>query len=968
MRKCGVICLILMLSFAVNVVGSLENLKEGNNHISTTYPSKQNITKHMKFAAGGEEYLKTNILAQGNFEEADEHGIPVEISYYGSPYSYVNFTYDRTHEGSKAALLYGKGTVLGEATTYIRSSSHNGTYYAQVVDGLILDLWFYIEQVPDLVNNSLIYFRLWVYNEAIGRYRHMYYIVNYHSLWRNNNTNEVYFYDNHTISQWHNFHRNITADFMSYFTDTISDCNIRNVELDVLSPLYSIDYTKVVVDGISLKDKYNSEFINNGDFESGSTYWQTYMQGASSLSLTNVHTTGEKAMNMTATSFKEDAYSYVEAEFYLAVYQDIAIGRFVNNSNELVLSFDWLYSDVANSGDSVYAELELDLTNTTHNIYAHYFLGNIQDTISYINYTTGNNIYIYFISPNLGTRDIWVHENLDIYELFRANFTHLLLKSIQFEVSSGTFANSSTTLLIDNLELMHYPFNDPSFEEDFYYSNTQPITTWYSTANSNYINHTTDAHSGKYAVNITGTSYGGKSVNCYNIFVAMNKGMYADFWYKVTKIDPSYLGYASFIFEFNNSYDMYYVIANGSNFNYSNDSNTIYYIINEFTSYSWTELVRDLYTDVSNAFGEGIWFLTGFEAEVFPQSGETITVLFDDVYLVQDTHPPEISNVQIANTPVYYQPTSITFEVTENLGEITSAKVYYRNDSSWFSLEATLLSGNTYTVTLPPASFGTTYQFYIEVSDSSDLVATDTNSGSYYTFTVGDDVRPSVEIINPGNSSIIKDSVVFEAYAIDEGSSIERVEFYVDSHIIDNITTAPFEITWNSRSVENGWHNISVIAFDEAGNFASDFVLIQTDNDFEAPIISVPQLLPDPLKPNKPVSVLVAVSDATAVATVTLYYAIGNQSWSSITMTNNGSLYTGEIAAPGYNTEVKYYIKAVDIYGQESYQGTLEQPLTFIIKPTISTIYTNYGMALGAAAVVLLYGIIRLIVWRVKKK
>ena len=74
-------------------------------------------------------------------------------------------------------------------------------------------------------------------------------------------------------------------------------------------------------------------------------------------------------------------------------------------------------------------------------------------------------------------------------------------------------------------------------------------------------------------------------------------------------------------------------------------------------------------------------------------------------------------------------------------------------------------------------------------------------------------------LFNSATTLIILD-IDIEVDAFDDQSGIDRIEFYIDDVIKDTTSYPPYSLLWNERSFKR--HTIKVIAFDKAGNSASD--------------------------------------------------------------------------------------------------------------------------------------------------
>jgi hypothetical protein len=106
--------------------------------------------------------------------------------------------------------------------------------------------------------------------------------------------------------------------------------------------------------------------------------------------------------------------------------------------------------------------------------------------------------------------------------------------------------------------------------------------------------------------------------------------------------------------------------------------------------------------------------------------------------------------------------------------------------------------------------------------DAAGNVAT----SSVVTFTVsnttgtGDTIAPAVAITAPIANALLNGTVALSATASDN-VGVTRVEFFVDDKSVGADTSAPYSVSWNSKTVATydvSTHTIYAIAKDAAGN------------------------------------------------------------------------------------------------------------------------------------------------------
>jgi len=93
-----------------------------------------------------------------------------------------------------------------------------------------------------------------------------------------------------------------------------------------------------------------------------------------------------------------------------------------------------------------------------------------------------------------------------------------------------------------------------------------------------------------------------------------------------------------------------------------------------------------------------------------------------------------------------------------------------------------------------------------------------------------DTTPPTVSVTAPSNGTSVKGSVPVTASASDN-VGVAKVEVFIDSTLVDTMTTAPYTYTWNTSSEANNTYTIDAKAFDAAGNVGTSTTLsVTVDN------------------------------------------------------------------------------------------------------------------------------------------
>lgn len=109
----------------------------------------------------------------------------------------------------------------------------------------------------------------------------------------------------------------------------------------------------------------------------------------------------------------------------------------------------------------------------------------------------------------------------------------------------------------------------------------------------------------------------------------------------------------------------------------------------------------------------------------------------------------------------------------------------------------------------------------------------------------------------------------------------------------------------------------------------------------EPPVVADIRRNPTVVTPSTSPVITATITDDTAVASATLYYAVGYNSttFSSVSMTNTGSTYSATVPAQAVGSIVKYYIKAVDNGGNSiNYPDSLALGSAYKVVNGISSI------------------------------
>jgi hypothetical protein len=108
----------------------------------------------------------------------------------------------------------------------------------------------------------------------------------------------------------------------------------------------------------------------------------------------------------------------------------------------------------------------------------------------------------------------------------------------------------------------------------------------------------------------------------------------------------------------------------------------------------------------------------------------------------------------------------------------------------------------------------------------------------------GDTVPPSVTITVPQAASTVSGVVTVQANATDD-VGVTKVAFYIDDALRATVTAPPYRWDFDTSTVFNGSHTVTVLAYDLAGNVGQDAVTVTTSNTTVLYRPTIPQHYPN---------------------------------------------------------------------------------------------------------------------------
>ncbi|HTM11099.1 MAG TPA: Ig-like domain-containing protein [Verrucomicrobiae bacterium] len=202
-----------------------------------------------------------------------------------------------------------------------------------------------------------------------------------------------------------------------------------------------------------------------------------------------------------------------------------------------------------------------------------------------------------------------------------------------------------------------------------------------------------------------------------------------------------------------------------------------------------------------------------------------------------DTTPPVISGVSAPSV------TSSSASVSWVTNEASDSQVEYGTTTAYGSstaVNSTMVTSHSQS--LSSLAAGTVYHYRVKSRDAAGNLATSADF-SFTTSAAGDTISPTVAITAPAAGAHVKGKIKVAATASDN-VGIVGVQFQLDGKNLGaEDTTAPYTTIWNTSTAAQGYHTLTAVARDQAGNRTTSApvtVIVGTVTaDTTAPTVSI---------------------------------------------------------------------------------------------------------------------------------
>src|SRR5207302_9751089 len=193
-----------------------------------------------------------------------------------------------------------------------------------------------------------------------------------------------------------------------------------------------------------------------------------------------------------------------------------------------------------------------------------------------------------------------------------------------------------------------------------------------------------------------------------------------------------------------------------------------------------------------------------------------------------DTTPPTVPTGLTASAVSSSQINLSWAASSDNVG-VSGYRVY--RDGAQIATTSTTFFSNT---GLSPS---TTYSYAVAAFDAAGNLSAQSGPASATTLAAADTTPPTVSITAPINGATIKGTVTVSANASDN-VGVVGVQFFGDDGkaLAPEVTTAPYSISVDTTTTNDGPHTLTAVARDAAGNrTTSDPVTVTVANNAPPP-------------------------------------------------------------------------------------------------------------------------------------
>ena len=190
----------------------------------------------------------------------------------------------------------------------------------------------------------------------------------------------------------------------------------------------------------------------------------------------------------------------------------------------------------------------------------------------------------------------------------------------------------------------------------------------------------------------------------------------------------------------------------------------------------------------------------------------------------------------------------VTWQATRIVNNIDFNAVHFVSiDQGWAvgnngNIYVTYDGGVTWTKQTSPSNSNLHDVYFLDAmrgwcAGDNGVILNTTDGGGLPT----DKVAPAVKIMEPADGSTVNQTLTISVNATDN-VGVTKVAIAIDGVVVSNLTSAPYNLSWDTLTVPDGAHVINATGYDSAGNKGYDQISVIVKNhlpDKTPPIVNI---------------------------------------------------------------------------------------------------------------------------------
>jgi peptidoglycan hydrolase-like protein with peptidoglycan-binding domain len=202
----------------------------------------------------------------------------------------------------------------------------------------------------------------------------------------------------------------------------------------------------------------------------------------------------------------------------------------------------------------------------------------------------------------------------------------------------------------------------------------------------------------------------------------------------------------------------------------------------------------------------------------------------DQIFTTNALGAPAISSIASSTTQT-------TATISWTTDQTASSTVAYGTTTAYGSASTSPALVTSHSILLSGLTAATTYHFQVGGANSVGTISTSSDM-TFTTTATADTMAPTVSLTAPLNGATVSGSSVTLSATASDNIAVAGVTFEVNGSVIGSeVTSAPYQVAWNTTATSSGSYSIVAVARDTSNNYATSTAEVVTV-DNTPPVIS----------------------------------------------------------------------------------------------------------------------------------